>query len=126
MTLTTLRPYQRSCQPRKSRSPSLSTVISGAATAVAKALGENSEQRKEGGSCTSAGPSVGVSPGKAVDLRMKNYQQLRYIQQLISPLLVSLCVLTSSIPFVVMHAMADTLSPLTSNASFVAGFPRRL
>ena len=69
--------------PRKSRSPSISTVISGAATAVAKALGECSDQRKEGGGCTSAGPSaVGVSPGKTVDLRMKNYQQLRYIQQL--------------------------------------------
>ena len=65
--------------PRKSRSPSLSTVISGAATAVAKALGESPEHRKEGGA---AGPSVGVSPGKAVDLRMKNYQQLRFIQQL--------------------------------------------
>ena len=24
----------------------------------------------------------GVSPGKAVDLRMKNYEQLRYLQQL--------------------------------------------
>ena len=68
--------------PRKSRSPLLSTVISGAATAVAKALGEGSEQKKDGDSCTSAGSSVGVSPGKAVDLRMKNYQQLRYIQQL--------------------------------------------
>ena len=68
--------------PRKFRSPSLSTVISGAATAVAKAVGESSEQRKEGSGCTSAGTSVGVSPGKAVDLRMKNYQQLRYIQQL--------------------------------------------
>ena len=68
--------------PRKSRSPSLSTVISGAATAVTKALGEGSEQKKEGDSCTSAGSSAGVSPGKAVDLRMKNYQQLRYIQQL--------------------------------------------
>ena len=64
---------------RKSRSPSLSTVISGAAT---KALGESSEQRKEGNGCTSAGTYVGVSPGKAVDLRIKNYQQLRYIQQL--------------------------------------------
>ena len=25
---------------------------------------------------------VGISPGKAVDLRMKNIQQLRYLQQL--------------------------------------------
>ena len=24
----------------------------------------------------------GVSPGKAVDLRMKNYEQIRYLQQL--------------------------------------------
>lgn len=27
-------------------------------------------------------PCPGVSPGKAVDLRMKNYEQLRYLQQL--------------------------------------------
>ena len=56
---------------RKSCSPSLSIVIV-----------EGSEQKKEGDSCTSAGSSVGVFPGEAVDLRMKNYQQLRYIQQL--------------------------------------------
>ena len=69
-----------SSTPRRPHSPSLATVISGAATAFAKALGENSQQDKEGSNVS--GTSIGVSPGKAVDLRMKNYQQLRYIQQL--------------------------------------------
>ena len=68
--------------PRKPRSPSLSTVIGGAAAAFAKALGENSQQDREGSGSVLGGPSVSVSPGKAVDLRMKNYEQLRYIQQL--------------------------------------------
>ena len=67
--------------PRKPRCPSLSTAISGAA-AFAKALGENSQQDSKGSGSVLSGPSVSVSPGKAVDLRMKNYQQLRYIQQL--------------------------------------------
>ena len=30
--------------------------------------------------CPGAGP--GVSPGRAVDLKIKNYQQVRYLQQL--------------------------------------------
>ena len=55
--------------------------LSEAATAVAKAF---EKQDGSGSACSgsSSSPSVGVSPGKAVDLRMKNYQQLRYIQQL--------------------------------------------
>lgn len=67
--------------PSRSRSPSISTVITEAATAVAKAFGETKKQEKEDTS-TSCSGSIGISPGKAVDLRMKNYQQLRYIQQL--------------------------------------------
>ena len=68
------------CTTRKPHSPALSTVLSGAAKEFAEALGEH--DRDGSGSGSSSSPSVGVSPGKAVDLRMKNYQQLRYIQQL--------------------------------------------
>ena len=64
--------------PQKSRSPALCTALSEAATAFAKAL---EKQDGSGSACSgsSSSPSVGVSPGKAV---VKNYQQLRYIQQL--------------------------------------------
>ena len=67
--------------PQKSRSPALSTALSEAATAFAKAF-EKQDGSRSACSDSSSSPSVGVSPGKAVDLRMKNYQQLRYIQQL--------------------------------------------
>ena len=67
--------------PRRPRSQSLSTVISGAATAFAQALEENSQQDR-GNGCVTSSASVGVSPGKAIDLRMKSYEQLRYVQQL--------------------------------------------
>ena len=32
--------------------------------------------------CESSVQPVGVSPGRAVELRMKNFEQLRYLQQL--------------------------------------------
>ena len=38
------------------------------------------EKSSDAVSAPGAGP--GVLPGRAVDLRMKNYQQLRYLQQL--------------------------------------------
>ena len=64
--------------PKRQQQMSLSTAISGAATAVMKALAETPQKDNKGKQTE----LCGVSPGKAVDLRMKNYQQLRYIQQL--------------------------------------------
>ena len=73
-------------EPKK-RKESLTDALAGAAVAFASAM--------SGGKCQSTkssttslldsgpGPSIpAVSPGKAVELRMKNYQQLRYLQQL--------------------------------------------
>lgn len=62
--------------PKRSRQPSVSNAISGAAVALAKALGGTPQEDKT--NC-----QVGVSPGKAIELRMKNYEQLRYLQQLL-------------------------------------------
>ena len=46
-----------------------------------KEMGNGTCSSQSGGTlCPGTGP--GVSPGRAVDLKMKNYQQLRYLQQL--------------------------------------------
>lgn len=64
--------------PKKCRQESLSDALSGAAVAFAKVLhpGQTTtctEQTKT--------PSC-LSPGKSIELRMKNFEQLRYLQQL--------------------------------------------
>lgn len=48
----------------------------------AKALGESRQGSEANETATVPGRQPGVSPGKAIDLRMKNYEQLRYIQTL--------------------------------------------
>ena len=63
--------------PKKPRQQSYSSAIEGAAIAFAKALGGSPKD-----AATPSQPPVGVSPGRAVELRMKNYEQLRYVQQL--------------------------------------------
>ena len=63
--------------PRRPRQQSLSSAITGAANALVKAFGDTTQESE-----TSTCRQPGVSPGKAVDLRMKNYEQLRYVQQL--------------------------------------------
>ena len=76
------------CSTQEARKESLSEAIGGAAVAIVKAL-KSEEKAKDSsqsscalssGTQSAAGP--GVSLGRAVDLRMKNYQQLRYLQQL--------------------------------------------
>ena len=64
--------------PKRSRQPSVSNVISGAAVAITKALGGTPLQDQSSGHVG----VTGVSPGRASELRMKNYEQLRYLQQL--------------------------------------------
>ena len=74
--------------PKRARKETLSEAIGGAAVAIVKALksdpnemtGDNSQS--SGAVCPGAQSGPGVSPGRAVDLRMKNFQQLRYLQQL--------------------------------------------
>ena len=59
-----------------------------AAVAIVKALKSDPKEKagddslSSGAVCPGAQPGPGVSPGRAVDLRMKNFQQLRYLQQL--------------------------------------------
>lgn len=68
----------------KKRKESLTDALAGAAVAFASAMSGGSQNQV----CRSAhlqesGPSVAaVSPGKTVELRMKNYEQLRVVQQL--------------------------------------------
>ena len=64
--------------PKRSRRESFSDAISGAAVAFAGALKEREKGQEQP---TSVVPS-GTSPGRSVELRMKNYEQLRYLQQL--------------------------------------------
>ena len=65
--------------PAQRHRESVSSAISGAATAIKKALAATPPQKD---SAPSVSSRAGVSPGKAIELRMKNYEQLRYIQQL--------------------------------------------
>lgn len=66
--------------PKKPKE-SLSDSLAGAAVAVVQALKSDTKQSDDTVMPTPAG--VGLSPAMAVDLRMKNYEQLRYLQQLL-------------------------------------------
>lgn len=62
----------------------MSDTISEAAVSIVHALsGSTKEKGKEQDTPTkSASVSIGISPGKSVELRMKKFEQLRYLQQL--------------------------------------------
>ena len=62
------------------RRESVSNAINGAAVAITKALGGTSDVTPPRKDRSDRQP--GVSPGKVIELRMKNYEQLRYVQQL--------------------------------------------
>ena len=69
--------------PKRVRRELLSEAISGAAVAIVKALSTDPKDKKEKASESpqpSSSPVPGVSPGRAVDLRMKNFQQLKFLQ----------------------------------------------
>ena len=74
-------PAFSSSAPKRARKESLSETIGGAAVAIVKAL-KTDPKEKSSDAVSAPGAGPGVSPGHAVDLRMKNYQQLRYLQQL--------------------------------------------
>ena len=62
--------------PKRARKESLSEAISGAAVAIVKALSTDPKEKKEKaseGPHSSCPPGPGVSPGCAVDLRMKKF-----------------------------------------------------
>ena len=75
-------------QPKKPRKQeSLSDALSEAAVSIVHALSGSSSKEKEKEPITpsktapAASVGIGVSPGKSVELRMKNFEQLRYLQQ---------------------------------------------
>ncbi len=61
--------------PKRQKTDQLSNAFTDAARAVARAFSPPATPEAS----TSA---VGISPGKGVELRGKNFQQLRYLQQL--------------------------------------------
>ena len=71
--------------PKRPRKDSLSDALTGAAVAFAQSI-SGSKSKDDSPSkmrqSSSLPTPTGVSPGKAVELRMKNLEQLRYIQQL--------------------------------------------
>ena len=72
-------------QPKKPhKQESLSDTISKAAVSIVHILsGSTREKGKEQDTPTkSASVSIGISPGKSVELWMKKFEQLRYLQQL--------------------------------------------
>ena len=76
-------------QPKKPRKQeSLSDALSEAAVSIVHALSGSSSKENEKEPITPsktapvASVGIGVSPGKSVELRMKNFEQLRYLQQL--------------------------------------------
>ena len=69
---------------RKRRKESLTGALTGAVEAIAKVMG-NAENPQEVAQVTTIRESdtqVSISPGKAAELRMRNLEQLRYLQGL--------------------------------------------
>ena len=58
--------------------------MSGAAVAIVKALSDSKKETLPAETPQLCSGTLGpaMSPSKAVDLRMKNFEQLRYLQQL--------------------------------------------
>ena len=68
---------------KKPRKESVSDVLAGAAVAFAKAFtSEKANQESESVSVSHPPVTSGVSPSKAIELRMKNFEQLRYLHHL--------------------------------------------
>ncbi len=58
----------------------LKHLLTGAAVAFAKTISGGKENEAQ--QATQCPSDVGLSPGKRIELRMKNFEQLRYLQQL--------------------------------------------
>ena len=64
--------------PKKPRKESVTDVLAGAALAFAKAF---TSETSLSASVSHPPVTTGVSPSKAIELRMKNFEQLLYLQQ---------------------------------------------
>ena len=67
---------------KRPRRDSLTNVLSGAAVAFADAMKENRSPNCSITSEETAASCKPISPTEAIDLRMKNFQQLRHLQSL--------------------------------------------
>ena len=63
---------------KKARKESLTDALTGAAVAITNAFSSSHARSPP----RTQGQPVGVSPGRSVELRMKNFEQLRFLQQL--------------------------------------------
>ena len=73
-------PAFRNETPKKAKHESLSDALTGAAVVFAHAFKGNTSHVQNPSETPVA--AVGLSPSKAVELHMKNFEQLRYLQQL--------------------------------------------
>lgn len=73
-------PAFSSNEPKRRRRESLSETLTDAAVAFAKTISGGKENEAQ--QATKCPSDVGLSPGKRIELRMKNLEQLRYLQQL--------------------------------------------
>ena len=73
--------------PKRAKQESLSEALTSAATAFAQAFSGSPACQKE--SVPPTPSSVGMSPLKAADLRMKHLEQLRYLQELMEDGIIS-------------------------------------
>ncbi len=72
-------PMFQGSEPKRQKKETVAESIADGMAAISKALSPPSPKK-----CLSVtGSPIGISPGKSVDLRMKNLQQLRYLQQLL-------------------------------------------
>ena len=76
--------------PKRSQQQSFSDAISGAAVAFARALKNDHETTPTRHARTTTTGGTCISPANVVDLRMKNFEQLRYLQQLFDDDILSL------------------------------------
>ena len=68
-------------QPKKQKKESLAETIAESVVAISKAFSSPSVQPNPSPGSASTS-TLGMSPGKCVDIRIKNLQQFRYLQQL--------------------------------------------
>ena len=71
--------------PKRQKQETLSDALAGAATAFVKAFHSTATASIS----NTPASSVGISPGKTADIRMKNLQQLRFLQQLMEDRIIS-------------------------------------
>ena len=75
--------------PKRAKQESLSEALTSAATAFAQVFTGSAACRSETSTPPLPPVSVGMSPLKAADLRMKHLEQLRYLQQLMEDGIIS-------------------------------------